>query len=59
MDEYECMLIDCIKIVVVVYVFNVLGIINLVEEIIVKVYDKGILVLFDGVQVMFYLKVDV
>lgn len=59
LDEYEKFFLEWIKLVSFVYVSNVLGIVNLVKEMIVIVYVYGVFVLIDGVQSVFYMKVDV
>lgn len=51
-DEKICLL-------VIIYVFNVFGIENLLVEMIMFVYQYGVKVLVDGVQVVMYYLVDV
>lgn len=48
-----------VKLLVVIYVFNVFGMVNLVCEICCEVCKCGIIIVVDGLQVVLYCKVDV
>lgn len=48
-----------VKLFVVIYVFNVLGMVNLVCEICWEVCKCGIIIVVDGLQVVLYCKVDI
>lgn len=49
LDVFYELLDECVKIVFLVYVFNVLGMVNFVKVIIDWVYELNIFVLVDGV----------
>lgn len=59
LDFFCEMLMDCIKLVVIIYMLNVFGIVVLVKEVCEIVYEWDILVLVDGSQVVVYMYVDV
>lgn len=49
LEDVRKMVISNIKIVVVFYVFNVFGMINLIKDMVKIVYDNGVVIVVDGV----------
>lgn len=59
MDEYDRLLSDKTKIVAVNHISNALGVVNPIEDIIIKAHKVGAYVLIDGAQAVSHRKVDV
>lgn len=59
MDMFDNLLDSSVKIVSVSHISNVLGLINPVEELILKAHAKGIPVLIDGAQSIVHIETDV
>ncbi|CVK16842.1 cysteine desulfurase / selenocysteine lyase [Apibacter mensalis] len=59
MDEYDRLLSNKTKIVAVNHISNALGVVNPIEDIIIKAHKVGAYVLIDGAQAVSHRKVDV